>query len=139
MKLSIKDKQAYNREYDKQYANSKIPVYAIPKAKYNWKSYSNFLEDLISLWAKNRGYSASKVDVRGTYRDGQYMPTKSTKGVADVLILANGLFIAVEVKAGKDRQSEHQKKWQEGIEANKGLYLIAKDTSIIQQLNTLTK
>jgi hypothetical protein len=48
-----------------------------------------------------------------------------TPGTADIsLTLKNGLSVKVEVKWGKDRQSEAQKKYQAKIEKSGGIYLI---------------
>lgn len=137
MRLSTEDRKAYLKLYDLK--PSKLPVYARPKPKMKWGRYSNFLEDLIMLWAKTKGFMGSKIDVKGTFRNGQYHTTNATKGVSDVIILADGLFIGVEVKAGKDVQSDKQKDWQSKVEANKGVYLIAKDITIIDTLNEITK
>lgn len=136
MKLSAKERALYLKLYDQK--PSTLPSYARPKPKMKWTRRSNFLEDLVCLWAKIKGFSASKIDVKGTYRNGQYHTTGATKGVSDVIILADGLFIAVEVKIGEDSQSDIQKKWQDQIEENKGIYLIAKDIQIIDRLNQLT-
>lgn len=49
------------------------------------------------------------------------------KGLPDVIGAVYGMFASVEVKVGKDRQSEHQIKRQEEIQAAGGWYCIAKD------------
>lgn len=48
-------------------------------------------------------------------------------GCADICaILPDGKMLQVEVKAGKDRQSDDQKRFQAMIERNNGIYLIAR-------------
>jgi hypothetical protein len=48
-------------------------------------------------------------------------------GSADILgILPGGRFLAVECKSATGKQSEKQKKFQEKIEANGGVYLLVR-------------
>ena len=49
-------------------------------------------------------------------------------------ILAEGLFIAVEVKVGRDKMSTHQERQRELILRNCGVYLEAKDIDIVERL-----
>lgn len=48
-----------------------------------------------------------------------------TVGMPDICALINGLFVGVEVKSEKGRQSPGQKRWQELIEKNGGIYVLA--------------
>lgn len=50
-----------------------------------------------------------------------------TKGTADISATVSGMALKVEVKIGKDRQSEAQKKYEEHITEAGGVYLIAKE------------
>lgn len=48
-------------------------------------------------------------------------------GVSDLIFLyPNGIypFLCIEMKYGKNEQSEHQKEWQEDVESVGGLYLV---------------
>jgi hypothetical protein len=58
---------------------------------------------------------------------GRYIKGSGTKGSADISAIINGKSVKIEVKIGKDRQSEDQKKYQEAIERAGGIYVIAKD------------
>jgi hypothetical protein len=51
----------------------------------------------------------------------------STAGSADISATIKGRSVKIEVKIGKDRQSEAQKRYQENIEKAGGTYIIAKD------------
>ncbi len=51
----------------------------------------------------------------------------STAGSADISATIKGRSVKIEVKIGKDRQSEAQKRYQEMIERAGGIYIIAKD------------
>jgi hypothetical protein len=53
----------------------------------------------------------------------------ATKGSADISATIEGLSVKIEVKIGKDRQSEYQKIYQENIEKAKGKYWIVKNFS----------
>jgi hypothetical protein len=48
-----------------------------------------------------------------------------TPGSADIAATINGRSVKIEVKHGKDRQSEAQRRYQEAIERAGGLYVIA--------------
>ena len=48
-------------------------------------------------------------------------------GTADLLGVVKGFAVAIEVKAGKDRQRELQRNFQECWERAGGIYLIARD------------
>jgi hypothetical protein len=77
------------------------------------------------------------IDNRKTYTDvigrtktigsTKYIPTTGTKGSADISATIAGKSVKIEVKIGKDRQSEHQKVYQDQIENAGGDYFIAKD------------
>lgn len=56
---------------------------------------------------------------------GMYLPANN-KGAADIKAMISGKAIEIEVKHGKDRQSDDQKKYQERVEAGGGIYLIVK-------------
>jgi hypothetical protein len=56
----------------------------------------------------------------------QWIPSGSTKGSADISATIAGRSVKIEVKAGKDRQSEAQKKYQADIERSGGVYIIAR-------------
>lgn len=71
----------------------------------------------------------SVVDVIGIQRNfnGKYIPGTGLNGTADISATICGRSVAVEVKIGKDRQSDAQKEYQQRIENAGGLYVIAKD------------
>ena len=59
-------------------------------------------------------------------------------GSADILgILSNGRFLAVECKSDTGKQSDLQKEFQLNIEANNGLYILARSIEdVIKGLQT---
>lgn len=62
---------------------------------------------------------AMQTDTRGMIKSCQ-------KGTADLLGVISGYAVAIEVKAGKDRQSKTQKNFQECWERAGGVYLICR-------------
>lgn len=55
------------------------------------------------------------------------MPNKyMRKGVPDIIVLIDGKFIGLEVKAEKGRQSEHQKSFELECKKNGGKYYVVK-------------
>lgn len=129
--------------WNKIRANSSMPDYAIPKPKFTDNS-ANALTKSIIAWIELNGYQAERINNTGRYVDnkktvknimgqsitigsGQYIPGTGTKGTADISATIKGKSIKIEVKFGKDRQSEAQKEYQATIEKSGGVYFIAKD------------
>lgn len=90
---------------------------------------TNSLTKSIMAWFKINGHFAARINSQGTYNAklGKFIKSGSTKGMADINAVVKGKSISVEVKFGKDKQSDKQKEIQAEIEAAQGVYLIAKD------------
>ena len=115
-----------------------------------------YLEDLLTDWNDNsansltksiefyinaNGFQAERINTMGVYREGKkiqvgentrqlkgtWTPSTSTKGSADISATIRGRSVKIEVKYGKDKQSEVQKRYQESIEAAGGTYFIARN------------
>jgi hypothetical protein len=56
----------------------------------------------------------------------KWVKSNMKKGSADISATINGRAVKIEVKIGKDRQSEAQKNYQAEIERAGGIYFIAK-------------
>jgi hypothetical protein len=52
----------------------------------------------------------------------KWLPSSGQKGTADISSVIFGRAVKIEIKIGKDRQSEDQKKYQADIERAGGLY-----------------
>lgn len=109
----------------------------------NPKSASGF-EKLIIEFLKLSGHQAEKIAVSGRFIDNsrsevtstgfrqtigskKYIPSTSTKGSADISSTIYGVAVKWEVKfSSTDKQSEHQKIYQQAIENSKGFYFIIK-------------
>lgn len=119
-----------------------VPEYAIPPVKYSDKSangLTNCIVDFLNLsgqFAERHSNEGRVIDGRKTYTDvlGRTKTIGSIKrinssqknGTSDIKAVIQGRMVAIEVKYGKDRQSENQKKYQKQIESAGGIYMIAK-------------
>jgi hypothetical protein len=92
---------------------------------------ANGLTNCIIDWITFNGGFASRINSTGMMRKvgGQMRWTTGTsvKGIADVMATYQGRSLHIEVKIGKDRMSEAQKKVQAQVEKSGGLYFVAKD------------
>jgi hypothetical protein len=62
-----------------------------------------------------------------TIGSGQYIKGTGTNGTADISATIKGRSVKIEVKIGKDRQSEAQKQYEQSVIDAGGQYWIAKD------------
>jgi hypothetical protein len=111
----------------------------------DWKDTSaNGLTKCIIFWINALGGQAERISSQGQYREGKkikvgtgeiqyekqlpgkWTPGQSTKGTADISATIRGRSVKIEVKYGNDKQSDHQKAYQEAIEKAGGTYIIAK-------------
>ena len=90
---------------------------------------ANSLTDCIVKYITLCGGFASRISNQGTYiqKLGKYIPSTSRKGLADVMATFRGLSLHIEVKAGKDVQSDEQKKIESEVRQAGGYYFLAKD------------
>ena len=110
--------------------------------KYEDKT-ANGLTKLILKWCLLHGHQAERISVTGRPINNtrivtdilghqrqigsvQWIPPSMTKGTADISAIINGKAVKIEVKIGRDRQSQVQKQYQQTVEHAGGIYLIAK-------------
>ncbi len=113
-----------------------IPPNYIPKTMYKDQT-ANGLTKAICDWINLHGYQAERINTMGTAREKKTTAGKvigvtwtkgtSTAGSADISATIKGRSVKIEVKIGKDRQSEAQKRYQENIERAGGTYYIARN------------
>ena len=111
--------------------------------KFNDKT-ANELTKAVITWVRLHGYQAERInstgrllDQRKTFTDvigrqrtigsKKWIFTSGQRGTADISATIQGRSVKIEIKAGHDRQSEIQKKYQASVEAAGGVYLIVKD------------
>jgi hypothetical protein len=119
------------------------PEHGMPIKKYNDNS-ANALTKCIIDFLTFLGYQAERINTMGRYVDdskiitdvvgfqrkigsGKYIKGTGTKGSADISATIKGRSVKIEVKYGKDRQSDYQKEYQQAIERAGGVYIIARD------------
>ena len=86
------------------------------------------IEDLVQFYLKWDGWQCENIKNTGTYRPGiGWTVGRGTAGSADLSAVIRGRSYKIEVKWGKDKQSEAQRKYQENIERAGGVYWIIKD------------
>jgi Holliday junction resolvase len=113
-----------------RYDHIKGYVYDEPKPRAKrTKTPTNSLTAQITHYVESRGGYAMRINVGGLYREdiGGYIKSGATVGVPDLIAVFDGLYIGIEVKTGRDQQSEAQKKVQEQTRKAGGVYLIARD------------
>ena len=118
-----------------------IPPHARPKPKKYNTGTSNGLTNAIIDWCTLHGHHAERTGNEGRYIEGKTVtnvmgqtvhmkgkriPSSGTKGTSDLKLCVWGRFIAIEVKVGKDRQSQDQLWYQQKVERAGGWYYIVK-------------
>lgn len=120
-----------------------VPRYAIALPKYT-DATANGLTRCITDFLQLSGHQAERINTMGRPIDNRKQVTDvigrtktigsmtwgkstATKGSADISATIHGRSVKIEVKIGKDRQSEDQKVYQANIERSGGQYWIAKN------------
>ena len=150
--------QAFEREYtDWYYAqHPAIPVGSRVLRKFDDRT-ANGLTKTIIHFLQMKGHQAERINTMGrpidtrrtvtdvvgiTRRVGSitWVKSTSTRGSADISATIFGWSVKIEVKVGKDRQSQAQREYQQSVERAGGLYVIAKDFGSFQEwYDSLTK
>jgi hypothetical protein len=119
---------------------------------------ANSLTKSIIFYINATGNQAERIGSQGQYREGakiqvgtgeiaytkqlpgKWTPGQGTKGTADISATINGKSVKIEVKYGRDVQSEVQKQYQQKIESAKGIYYIARDfDTFVEWYKTITE
>ena len=120
-----------------------VPDIALPKTEYNDRSANGLTRCVLDYlllsghFCERTGNEGRVIDGRKTYTDvigrqktiGTVKRIKSsgTKGTSDLKAVINGRMVAIEIKFGADRQSQHQKDYQAMVEKAGGTYWIVKN------------
>lgn len=128
----------------KEVARSKHPNYpenlTLPGKVYRLDT-ANGLTQAVIAWVEAHGQRAIRVSSAGRYIDksfeftdtvgfrrrvnsGQWIAGTTKVGAADISCTIYGKSVEIEVKIGRDKQSEAQKKYQKIVENSGGIYLI---------------
>jgi len=105
-----------------------LPEYALIVRKFR-DDTANSLTSCIVTYITLKGGFASRINNTGMYRAklGRYTPGTSCKGLADVMATYRGLSFHIEIKIGKDKQSDHQKQIELQVNNSGGFYYLARN------------
>lgn len=139
-------------ENKQRYPN--LPAHARYTPKYSDKTANQLTRCIIDFINLNKGQAerisntGRQIDNRETYSDTlgttrtigsmEWIKGTGRNGTADISATIKGRSVKVEVKIGKDRQSDQQKKYQQEIERAGGIYFIAKDFESFYEWYNLT-
>ncbi len=136
-----KQNKARIKALELSYLTAKYPNQKyLPLSEWNDNS-ANALTKCITAFLNYSGWQAERINTMGVYRQGakiqvgenmrqlkgKYTPSTSTKGSADISAIIKGRSVKIEVKFGKDKQSDAQKQYQLAVESAGGIYYIARD------------
>lgn len=109
-----------------------VPAYAIPRPKLT-DTTANGLTRCIIEHIRLAGWQAERINTTGIPKEEggriKWRTSNTTKGSADISATINGRSVKIEVKIGRDRQSEKQQAYQQAVERSGGLYYIATNYS----------
>lgn len=139
---AVKDLEALAWEVKRQRFPD-VPDYILVSEKYRDDS-ANGLTRCVIAYIQLLGGQAERIntmgrpiDQRKTFTDVlghtrqvgsvKWIPGTSTRGSADISATIQGRSVKIEIKFGKDRQSEAQRKYAREVEAAGGIYYVCKD------------
>ena len=120
-----------------------IPVECLALRKYSDKTANGLTKCIIDC-LRFDGCQAERISTTGRIVNNQrvttdiigrtqlvgqaakWIPGTGTKGSADISATIRGRSVKIEVKIGRDRQSNYQKQYQLSIERAGGIYIIAR-------------
>lgn len=122
---SVKQLERDYHEY--KYQNSSIPENCRFVKKFR-DDTANSLAGCLDAWCKINGAFFQRTNSQGQYdaRLGIWRKSGSTKGIADTQVTHEGKVYNFEIKIGRDKQNEAQKKVQASIIKAGGHYAIIK-------------
>ena len=118
-------KQLEQEYFEWKYRASSIPVQCRFKRSFR-DDTANGLARCIEAWAKIHGAFYQRQNSQGQYdsRLKKWRKSGTTKGIADVQVTYRGRTYNLEIKVGRDRQSEVQKAVEKQIKAAGGHYAV---------------
>lgn len=105
-----------------------VPLHALPRAKPFTDSTANGLTEAIifDIEAVYHGtaFRINNIPVFDQTR-GAYRKSNMRRGIPDIIATIDGYFVGIEVKIGRDRQSEEQKEVERDLRKSGGIYFVA--------------
>jgi hypothetical protein len=122
-----------------------VPLHALAFSKWTDTS-ANGLTKCVTAWIQLSGYQAERINTMGVYREaakikdldgisrtvgkGKWTKSTSTAGSSDISATIKGRSVKIEIKYGRDTQSDAQRRYQESIEKAGGTYIIVTNFDI---------
>jgi Holliday junction resolvase len=103
---------------------------------------TNSLTAAVIKYLELEGHYASRVQSQGQYsaKRGRWIKSTVKRGIGDIIACINGHFVMIEIKTGKDRQSEWQKQTERQVIKAGGKYWIIKEIrQFVDQYQILLK
>lgn len=90
---------------------------------------TNTLTSAVIKYLEFNGHYVTRVQSQGQYsaKRGRWIKSKVKRGIGDIIACINGRLVMIEIKTGKDRQSEWQKTTEKEVKASGGEYWIVKE------------
>ena len=117
------DNLSYQSKLD-QFPN--MPIKAIPRTKYSDASANDLTKSIIDF-VRLKGFYATRIQSQGQKRGNVMTYGTTQRGTADVHACINKIHVSLEIKFGKDRQSDAQKIVQQEVIQSGGIYLLIRD------------
>lgn len=145
------ERLANEREFAR-YPNFPYPV----KTSYR-DDTANGLTKCVIIWLKLHGCQAERINTTGRMIDERYnvedvtgrtcqigsvrwVYSTTTNGSADISAIIKGRSVKIEIKVGRDVQSDAQRRYQQEVEAAGGVYLLVHNfTEFVDWWNSYTK
>ena len=101
-----------------------VPSYAKPKPKANKSKANQLTNDIIKHITLIGGW-ATRVNTAGRVLNGKYITGTTKLGTPDIIAcIPIGRFVGIEIKIGKDKQSDAQKQVENDIHKAQGNYYL---------------
>lgn len=141
MKQELKDLS--EMDWQERCSKTRMQPNYVPRNKFT-DSTANGLTKCVTRFLQLKGWQAERISNTGRYIDnskivenvmghkmkigsGKYINGTGTNGTADISATVMGRSIKLEVKIGKDRQSDAQKVYAENVRKAGGIYEIITD------------
>ena len=120
--LSLLDLEAKRRKYPN------VPAFGVPATKFSDKTANDLTKSVMRAIELFGGY-AVRVQSQGQYdpRTREWRKGTTRQGTADIHAVIDGKHFSIEVKKGKDRLSQAQRKTADLVRGAGGTYLTVRD------------
>lgn len=103
---------------------------------------TNSLTAAVIKYLELEGHYASRVQSQGQYsaKRGRWIKSTVKRGIGDIIACIDGQFVMIEIKTGKDKQSDWQKETERQVVKAGGKYWVIKEIGqFLEYYKTLLK